>query len=140
MVGFPDIDRSTDLVRNSWQFEIAPRAEELAVTFYSLLFEIEPESAGLFPSDRTQQRAQLMMMMEFLVTHDLHAPETKEQIRQLGRRYFGNGVPIGLFLIFGKTMNYAMSTMLVDKWTIELSTAWSTMFRQVYDVIVYDYV
>lgn len=140
MLMLPDVDRSMELVRSNWRNDVEPRADEFAVIFYRLLFEAEPDAEALFPEDQVQRRDRLMMMMEFLVTHDLHAPETKEQIRQLGRRYFGNGVPIGLFLIFGKTMNYAMSTMLVDKWTIELSTAWSTMFRQVYDVIVYDYV
>lgn len=140
MLILPDIDRSMDLVRSSWRTEVEPRADEFAGIFYRLLFEAEPDAAALFPEDMTQQRAQLMSMMQFLVMHDLHAPDTKEQIRQLGRRHFGYGVPIGLFLTFGKTLNYALSTMLAGAWTIELSAAYNTMFRQVYDVIVYDYV
>ena len=140
MLLFPDIDRSAELVRHCWRTGVEHRSDEFTLLFYGLLFDAEPGIEQLFPRDVREQRRHLMEMMDFLVMNDLHRPEIKEQVRRMAREHFGPHVPIGLFLTVSATMCHALSIMLEDRWDRDLAMAWRTVSRQIYDVIVYDYV
>jgi hemoglobin-like flavoprotein len=140
MITFPDIDRTAQLVRNNWLSSVQPRGEEFAALFYQQLFVAEPGVRSLFPSDRRVQNRALLAMLDLLATQDLHAPDMKEQIRALGRRHLLYGVPVAMFLTFGKVLQEALESLMKEEWNTELAVARSTMYRHVYEVIVYDYV
>lgn len=140
MIMFPDIDRTTALVRTSWSNDVQPRAEEFASLFYHQFFEREPAVRSMFPPYITAQQRALIVMMDFLVVQDLHSAKVIEQIRLLGRRHSAYGIDAGLFLTFGKVLLQTLADMYGDRWDKDLAVAWSTMYRQVYEVAILDVV
>ena len=56
------------LVQESFS-KVVPISEAAAVIFYDRLFEVAPSVKAMFPSDMTQQRKKLMMMLEIGRAH-----------------------------------------------------------------------
>src|SRR5688572_10296405 len=67
------------------------KGEQLAETFYALLFERCPGLRPLFPAELAQQRAKLTQMLAWIVTHLDRRDELLPGVQELGRRHAGYG-------------------------------------------------
>lgn len=116
------------LVRASWP-AIAARAEELTVTFYETLFEIDPTAAALFAGvDMAGQRKKLAQSLA-VVVHAVDSPASLiPALTALGKRHAGYRVDRRHFDSVGAALIRALAHILRRDFTPEVRDAWTTAY------------
>ena len=110
---------------------LAPRAEELADSFYGTLFSENPGLRPLFPANMTDQKRKLVGALAMAV-NNLRAPEqATEPLIELGRRQTCARAPAEHHAIVRDTLIEVMREMGGNAWNHELDRAW----REAIDVL-----
>jgi len=100
------------------------RDNQLAVTFYQLLFSRYPHLRGLFPNDMRHQHLKLTHMLVWMVTHLEDRNAILPAFKALGQRHAKYGARVEHFPIVRDTLIDAMGTIASDEWNDSLAEDW----------------
>ena len=126
---------NVDLLESSFQ-AIAPKAEELADTFYDLLFTEYPAVKPLFAkTDLAQQKKHLIAALSTVVGN-LRKPDALTKVLgELGIRHIDYGAQREHYPAVGQTLLAALAKVAGDSWTQELNDAWAEAYGAIQDII-----
>ena len=100
------------------------RGDELAATFYAILFETYPYLRSLFPADMAAQRTKLTEMLAWIVACLDRPDETLPAIADLGRRHAGYGAKPEHYPLIRDTLVRAMARVAGRDWDDDLAADW----------------
>jgi hemoglobin-like flavoprotein len=119
--------QQVELVQSSFK-KVVPIAATAADLFYGRLFEIAPETRGMFPKDLTEQKGKLMSMLGTAVTN-LHKLDTiLPAVKALGQRHKGYGVTAAHYAPVGAALLWTLEKGLGPDFTPEVKTAWTETY------------
>lgn len=99
-----------------------------ASLFYARLFEVDPSTKPLFPSDLAAQRVKLMAVLR-LVAGSLDRLEPLiPKIEDLARRHVGYGVSARHYPSVGLALVWALDRLLGAAFTSDVRAAWITAY------------
>ena len=101
------------------------RGDDLATTFYAMLFERSPIVRALFPNDLRQQRAKLTQMLAWVVMKLDRPSELVPALRELGRKHLGYGARPEHYPLVRDTLLDAMASTAGADWSREIAEDWS---------------
>lgn len=114
--------------------------DAFARSFYSTLFEIAPQTRGLFPDDMTAQRGKLVAELEFLINAATDAGTTGDltpfvdRATELGRRHVEYGVTGRDYAFVGRALVAAVERH-TGTWDAAHEQAWNKLYRLISDVM-----
>jgi hemoglobin-like flavoprotein len=109
---------------------VAGRNEVFAESFYTRLFELNPQLRTLFPGDMRSQGRKLVQMIGMAVA-TLDRPKlTIHAIQELGARHASYGVKDGDYDTVGEAFLWALEHSLGDKFDDETRKAWSATYAR----------
>ena len=111
------------LVQQSFA-KVAPISEQAAVLFYDRLFDVAPQVRAMFPSDMTEQRRKLMMMLPAVVNGLGDLPSILPAASALAKRHVGYGAKAEHYPVVGSALLWTLEKGLGDGWTKEVADAW----------------
>ncbi len=114
-------------------------ANDFSGAFYATLFDVAPETRGLFPDDMTQQRGKLVDELEFLIDAATDRDAVGFDVfiaraRDLGRRHASYGVTNRDYAPVGVALNAALRSC-VPEWDDQHVAAWAKLYRLIADVM-----
>ena len=101
------------------------KGDQLATTFYAMLFERHPSVRPLFPNDLRQQRAKLTQMLAWVVTKLDRPSELVPALRKLGREHVAYGARPEHYPLVRATLIDAMTRTAGADWSREIAEDWS---------------
>jgi hemoglobin-like flavoprotein len=101
------------------------KGDQLATTFYDMLFERHPSVRPLFPNDLRQQRAKLTQMLAWVVTKLDRPLELVPALRELGRKHVGYGARPEHYPLVREALIDAMARTAGPDWSREIAQDWS---------------
>jgi hemoglobin-like flavoprotein len=101
------------------------KGDELATSFYAMLFERHPSVRSLFPTDLRQQRAKLTQMLAWVVMKLDRPSELVPALRELGREHIGYGARPEHYPLVRDTLIDAMARTAGADWSREIAQDWS---------------
>ncbi len=108
--------------------QVAPVADQVAVRFYTRLFQLDPALRSLFPDEMAQQRDKLMRTLAVAVC-GLNQPEALMPILQsLAVRHAGYGVRRDHYATVGAALLGALAETLGQGFSDELREAWVVVY------------
>lgn len=110
--------------------------DRFSARFYDRLFELEPETRALFPSDLTEQRGKLVDELSFLAGAVEDLPAFIESARRLGARHHRYGVKPEHFPLVEQALLAALSDVLSDGFTAEVEAAWRRLYRLIAETML----
>nr|WP_315476212.1 globin domain-containing protein [uncultured Undibacterium sp.] len=115
------------IVKSTWA-QAANIQEEVANTFYTKLFEIDPSTKSLFHGDMEAQGNKLMMFFTMIVGA-LNAIDTMVPVIQdMGRRHGRYGVQLKQYDSVGAALLDTLAHHFGDAFTAEVREAWTAAF------------
>lgn len=109
--------------------KVAPIAEQAAELFYNRLWEIAPETQGMFKT--TDMKAQGMKLMQTLgiAVKSLYSLENLiPVVEELGKRHVTYGVKKEHYDIVGIALLWTLGQGLGDDFTPEVEEAWASVY------------
>jgi hemoglobin-like flavoprotein len=112
--------------------KVAPEADELAGTFYHILFEKYPNLKPLFAKvDMAKQRKKLIESLQ-LVIANVHSTEVIERLLQnLGKKHVGYGAVLTDYPLIGDALLQALKYHLGKDWTPEAEKTWTAAYQMI---------
>ena len=101
------------------------KGDQLATTFYAMLFERHPSVRPLFPDDLRQQRAKLTQLLAWVVTKLDRPSELVPALRELGRKHVAYGARPEHYPLVRDTLIEAMARTAGADWSREIAEDWS---------------
>ena len=101
------------------------KGDELATTFYAMLFERYPSVRSLFPNDLRQQRAKLTQMLAWVVMKLDRPSELVPALRELGHKHIAYGARPEHYPLVHDTLIDAMARTAGAEWTRDIAEDWS---------------
>jgi len=115
------------LVQESFS-KVVPISEAAAVIFYDRLFEVAPSVKAMFPSDMTQQRKKLMMMLAAVVNGLGNLESILPAASALAKRHVGYGAKPAHYPVVGSALLWTLEKGLGEAWNPELAEAWTAVY------------
>ena len=115
------------LVQESFS-KVVPISETAAVIFYDRLFEVAPAVKAMFPSDMTQQRKKLMMMLAAVVNGLGNLESILPAASALAKRHVDYGARPEHYPVVGRALLWTLEKGLGEAWTSDVADAWTTAF------------
>ena len=115
------------LVQESFA-KVVPISEQAAVLFYDRLFEVAPSVKAMFPSDMTEQRKKLMMMLAAVVNGLANLQSILPAASALAKRHVGYGAKAEHYPVVGGALLWTLEKGLGEAWTPEVADAWTTAY------------
>jgi hemoglobin-like flavoprotein len=103
-------------------------ADRFARAFYDHLFSNWPAVRALFPDDLSEQRAKLVDEVVFLAEVASDFDGFAVRTRELGARHARYGVRADHYAAVESALLAALSSVLADRFTPEVSTAWRRLY------------
>jgi len=123
------------IVQDTWR-QVVPIADHAASLFYDRLFEIDPNSRGLFAGVDMESQGKKLAQALAAVVDALEQIETLvPKLRSLGRRHVGYGVTDADYDTVGAALLWTLEKGLGDAWTDEAKAAWTAAYALVADVM-----
>lgn len=122
------------LVQASFK-QVAPIADTAADIFYARLFEIAPETRGLFPEVMTDQKKKLMQMLAVAVNGLSNLDAIVPAVQELGARHQGYAVTPEHYNSVGAALLYTLEKGLGDAFTPEVEAAWAETYATLSSVM-----
>ena len=120
--------RQKHLVQQSWN-QVVPLADEVAVTFYKRLFEIDPSVVPLFSGiDMPKQRNKLLQVLAIVVSGLDNPDKLMPVVRELGRRHATYGISPRHYDSVGAALLWTLEQGLGGDWSPELAEAWTAAY------------
>ena len=124
-----------DLVKSTVSV-VQREAERFSMVFYDRLFELEPATRALFPSDLTEQRGKLVDELSFLAAAVGDLPAFIENARHLGARHHHYGVRPEHFEPVELALLEALASVLGESFTAEVERAWRRLYRLIAETML----
>ena len=115
------------LVQESFS-KVAPISETAAVLFYDRLFETAPQVKAMFPTDMTEQRKKLMVMLATVVNGLGHLESILPAASALATRHVSYGAKAEHYPVVGAALLWTLEKGLGDAWTPEVASAWTAAY------------
>ena len=115
------------LVQESFA-KVIPISEAAAVIFYDRLFEVAPAVKAMFPSDMTQQRKKLMMMLAAVVNGLGNLESILPAASALAKRHVDYGAQPEHYPVVGGALLWTLEKGLGEAWTPDVADAWSAAY------------
>jgi hemoglobin-like flavoprotein len=115
------------LVQESFA-KVAPISETAAVLFYDRLFEVAPSVKAMFPTDMTEQRKKLMMMLAAIVSGLGNLESILPAASALATRHVSYGAKPEHYPVVGAVLLWTLEKGLGDAWTPEVADAWAGVY------------
>jgi hemoglobin-like flavoprotein len=120
--------------------QIEPIASVAAALFYGRLFEIAPETRGLFRYDvgtpgMAQQGVKLMQTLGVAVAHLDNLGAVIPAIEALARRHVVYGVEAAHYDVVGAALLWTLEQGLGEDFTPEVHAAWATVYTTLADAM-----
>lgn len=115
------------LVQESFA-KVIPISEAAAVIFYDRLFAVAPAVKAMFPTDMTQQRKKLMMMLAAVVNGLGNLESILPAASALAKRHVDYGVQPEHYPVVGGALLWTLEKGLGDAWTSEVADAWAAAY------------
>lgn len=127
---------NVDLLEASFN-ALAPRADELADTFYEMLLGRNPELRPLFArSDMAEQKKKLIASLA-LVVANLRRPETLNQaVSALGARHNDYNVREEHYPLVGAALLESLAAIAGPAWNDELQQAWAQAYQVISGIMI----
>lgn len=122
------------LVQSTWR-SVLPIRDQAAVMFYDKLFEMDPALRSLFKADMTEQRRQLMMMINTAVAALNKLDSVVPTIQELGRRHTDYGVRDEHYETVGGALLWTLERGLGEAFTAEVKEAWTRAYGLLADTM-----
>lgn len=120
---------NVELIKESFNVGLVPKAEELAEFFYNDLFTRYPEVKPLFEkTNMASQKKKLMASLKFLVDNLENSTALSDALTALGQRHAAYNVKAEHYPMVADCLLAALSNALGDKWTPELREAWTELY------------
>jgi hemoglobin-like flavoprotein len=118
--------------------KVTPEADQLAETFYNILFEKYPNIKPLFAKvDMAKQRKKLIESLQ-LVIANVHSTEVIERILQnLGKKHVGYGAVLTDYPLIGDALLQALKYHLREDWTPEAERTWTAAYQMIAGLMVH---
>lgn len=115
-------------LRASWE-RLQIHGPELAASFYSRLFQLDPKLKDLFAiTEMDSQNKKFMSMMSELVDHAEDEETLVALLRASGRRHRGYGVVSRDYLTVGESFLWALDHAVPGGLLPEERTAWAQAY------------
>jgi hemoglobin-like flavoprotein len=111
------------LVQQSFAM-IGNDGQDVARIFYARLFEIDPSTKPLFPTDLKAQGIKLMAVLRMVVTSLDRLGPLIPTIENLARRHVDYGVSERQYPSVGSALIWTLDTVLGDRFTSDTRAAW----------------
>ncbi|ARE40370.1 Putative bacterial hemoglobin [Rhodovulum sp. P5] len=115
------------LVRESFA-KVIPMSEDAAHIFYGRLFEIAPQTRGLFHGDMDEQGRKLIATLAAVVDGLDRLDEIVPVAEALAVRHVGYGVKREDYAPVGTALIYTLSAGLDHEFAPETKAAWSAAY------------
>ena len=115
------------LVQESFS-KVVPISEAAAVIFYDRLFEVAPSVKAMFPSDMTQQRKKLMMMLAAVVNGLGNLESILPAASALAKRHVDYGAQPEHYPVVGGALLWTLEKGLGEAWTPDVADAWTAAY------------
>jgi nitric oxide dioxygenase len=126
---------SEQLVRETWA-RLSPVSDTLVATFYSRLFEANPDARALFAAtNMSEQRVKFAGMLAEII-RALDEPDVLiDEVAASGRRHVGYGVVERDYDDVGAALLYAIRMSLGTAFTGKVEAAWREAYALVSEVM-----
>lgn len=115
------------LVRDSFK-HVLPIREQAAELFYGRLFEIAPETRGLFKGDIRTQGMKLMAALTMVVNSLDRLESILDAVQAMARRHVHYGVTEAQYGTVGEALLWTLGQGLGDAFAGEVKEAWATAY------------
>jgi len=122
------------LVRDSL-VHVRPRANVIAESFYSHMFEMAPHLKRLFTGNMKTQGTMLMTSLELAVSSLDEMDSIRPSVEALGERHLSYGVKKEHYPYAKESFLWALERHLNEEFTPTLKNAWSEAFDTLIQVM-----
>jgi len=120
--------RQQELVRTSFAM-VQSQQDRVTELLYQELFRLEPNSKLLFRGDIDDQRKKLMRMLQIAVENIGDRTQLQPMLYNLGMIHQSYGVEEHHFVSFGKSLIFALKTILKETFTAEVEESWKAAYQ-----------
>lgn len=120
--------RQQELVRTSFLL-VQSQQNRITELLYEELFRLEPASKALFRGDIGEQQKKLMRMLQIAIENIDNKVELQTMLFNLGMIHQSYGVEEHHFVSFGKSLNFALKSVLKDAFTPEVEASWLAAYH-----------
>lgn len=125
-----------ELLRDSFKL-LTPKAEQLATTFYELLFQRYPDVQPLFAGVRFDEQKKKLVRALALIVKNLEKPEyLRAYLGGLGQMHVAYGATPAFYPAVGECLLAALETTAGSRWNEELTKAWAEAYGAVVDLML----
>ena len=122
---------NVELLRGSFQL-VAPKAQDLADTFYDTLFERYPAVKPFFANVKIkQQKGKLIASLAFIVENLENPEKLSNYLQDMGQRHVAYGTEAAHYPAVGECLLVALAATAGEAWSQELETAWGEAYQAV---------
>jgi hemoglobin-like flavoprotein len=115
--------RQIELVQQSFR-SIQPIIDDVAISFYKRLFEIDPSLRHMFHRSRREQARLLAQTLTAVVQQIDHPSQLRRAVEALGQRHVGYGVRDEHYAMVGEALLWTLEKRLKHAFTCEVRDAW----------------
>jgi nitric oxide dioxygenase len=126
--------REVDLVQTSFR-SVLLISDSTAQLFYARLFALHPQLKPLFKSDPREQGKKFMYTLGAAVAYAWQMQSVVPALEALAQRHVGYGVQPSHYQAVGEALMWSLSQGLGDAFTDEVRAAWSTLYREITQVM-----
>ena len=124
-----------EIVQQSFA-KAVPIADQAATIFYDRLFEVAPAVKEMFPSDMTEQRKKLMMMLAAVVNGLGNLESILPAASALAKRHVDYGAKPEHYPVVGGALLWTLEKGLGEAWTPEIAAAWTAAYGTLSDYMI----
>ncbi len=120
--------RQQELVRTSFSL-VQSQQDRITELLYQELFRLEPNSKVLFRGEINDQKVKLMRMLQIAIENLDNKTELQAMLFNLGMIHQSYGVEEHHFVSFGKSLNFALKSILKEAFTSEVEESWLAAYH-----------
>lgn len=128
-------DRQIELVQESFE-TLTNSVEHASLEMYERLFHRAPHLKSMFRDDLEGQGMKFMSTLGFIVDNLRDPKSFAARLDELGEGHAVLGVKSEHFDYMGDALMLTLATMLGDKFTPELESAWRQAYGAVADAVI----
>lgn len=135
IIGISLSSMEKELIIKSWK-TIMQNPNKFSDTFYTKLFELDPNMKYLFKNDLKVQRIKFVDSINYLARRMEDLEETTNKMKKLGLKHKGYMVKEGHYPIFGDALIYSFEHHLGEEFDDKSKTAWIKLYDSVAEFMI----
>ncbi|WP_299483811.1 globin domain-containing protein [uncultured Roseibium sp.] len=124
-----------DLIRTSF-ISLSANLQHAGDVFYETLFEIAPQTRGLFLQDMSSQSVKLMSTLGLVVSQLQNAGELEPIVKDLALRHLAYGVEKEHYFLVREALVTMLRTVLDASHSEDVFVAWTRAYDSLADVMI----